>query len=218
MAKTILITGVNRGIGRELARQAIARGDTVLGTSRAPVADAICPVTIADVTDPASLAPLAAGPPIDLLVCNAGQYLARGGLDHPDHTADAWQQVLMTNVAGVFFSVRAVVDRLRAAPEAKVAVISSVMGSSARAPGGSVLYRSSKAAASNLTANLAKEFEAEGIAFGAYHPGWVRTDMGGGHADIDVVQSARGLHQRFDALSIETSGVFESYDGTPIAY
>jgi NAD(P)-dependent dehydrogenase (short-subunit alcohol dehydrogenase family) len=97
-----------------------------------------------------------------------------------------------------------------------VAVIASVMGSQARAPGGSYIYRSSKAAAVNVARNLAADLQPEGIAVGAYHPGWVRTDMGGSGADIDVLTSAKGLSARFDALSVASTGCFESYDGTTI--
>ncbi|MEM7236998.1 MAG: SDR family NAD(P)-dependent oxidoreductase [Pseudomonadota bacterium] len=220
MAKTILITGANRGIGRELAVQAVARGDDVTGTARAAATDhdAPCPLVSVDVTDPETLAVLSDGPPIDLLICNAGQYLARGGLEDPSQTADAWASVLMTNVAGVFFTVRAVIGRLRSAEHAKIAVISSRMGSSDRAPGGSPLYRASKAAATNLAANLASELRGDGISVGAYHPGWVRTDMGGEHAEIGVQESAAGLLRRFDTLSIETTGVFEDYRGAAIPF
>ncbi|MEL6478153.1 MAG: SDR family oxidoreductase [Pseudomonadota bacterium] len=220
MAKAILITGTNRGIGLELARQAAERGDHVTGTARRPDPASFPhgPLLPADVTDPDSLAPLAEGPPIDVLICNAGQYLARGGLDDPAHTAEAWASVLMTNVAGVFFTVRAVLPRLRAANGARVAVISSMMGSTARAPGKSVIYRASKAAATNLACNLAAELEAEGIAVGAYHPGWVRTDMGGSAADISVEQSAAGLLDRIDALDMASTGVFEDYRGQSIPF
>lgn len=220
MAKTILITGANRGIGRELAAQAVARGDHVTGTSRNPAAvtDPPCPLIMADVSDPTSLADLSDGPAIDLLICNAGQYLARGGLEDPSQTPEAWASVLTTNVAGVFFTVRAVINRLRAASGAKIAVISSRMGSTARSPGGSTLYRCSKAAATNLAVNLASELREDGIAVGAYHPGWVRTDMGGGHADIGVDESAAGLLRRFDALSLETTGTFEDYAGEKIPF
>lgn len=220
MAKTILITGANRGIGRELAAQAVARGDDVTGTARDPAAVSAppCRLVKADVSDPESLAHLSEGVPLDLLICNAGQYLARAGFEDPSQTPEAWSSVLMTNVAGILFTVRAVIGRLRAAPGAKVAVISSRMGSTARSPGGSPLYRSSKAAATNLAANLASELREDGIAVGAYHPGWVRTDMGGGHADIGVDESAAGLLKRFDTLSLETTGVFEDYAGKEIPF
>ena len=92
------------------------------------------------------------------------------------------------------------------------------MASSERAPGGAYSYRASKAAASNLAANLAKGLASDGIVVGAYHPGWVRTDMAGSSADIDAKDSAAGLLARFDAVGIATSGVFEDYQGKPIPY
>ncbi len=87
------------------------------------------------------------------------------------------------------------------------------MASYERAPGGSYIYRASKAAALNLGRNLAQDLKADGIAVGIYHPGWVRTDMGGAGAAISVEQSARGLAERFDALNLATTGCFETYDG-----
>lgn len=229
MAKTILITGANRGIGLELTRQAAARGDSVIATARRP---GTCPdlealvrgraeVTIrgADVGDPVALEALAAEErqPIDLVVCNAAQYLGRGGIDDPDYTPEAWRDVLMTNVAGVFFTVRAFLPNLSRAQGPKVAVITSIMGATSRAPGGSYAYRASKAAATNLACNLAAELAPRGIAVGAYHPGWVRTDMGGEAAEVSVEDSAAGLLARFDALSPQTSGVVEDYRGTALA-
>ena len=228
MAKTILITGANRGIGLELARQAAARGDSVIATARHA---GVCPdleelvrgrgdVTIrgVDVTDPTALAAIAAEErrPVDILVCNAGQYVARGGIDDPEHTPEAWASVLMTNVAGPFFTVRALLPCLERAAAPRVAVISSIMGSSERAPGGSYIYRASKAGATNLARNLAAELTGRGIAVGAYHPGWVRTGMGGQGADIPVEESAAGLLARFDALSLATTGVVEDYRGAPV--
>jgi NAD(P)-dependent dehydrogenase (short-subunit alcohol dehydrogenase family) len=230
MARTILITGANRGVGLALAAQAAARGDTVLATARAPErADALKAlrerggdVTVLglDVADPSragDLAAMLADRAVDLLVCNAGAMIGRGGIDDSAYTAEAWRDVLMTNVAGPFFTVRAFLPLLRkAAGGAKVAVISSRMGSSAAAAGSAYLYRASKAAATNLAANLAVELKPFGIAVGAYHPGWVRTDMGGGGADITPEQSASGLLARFDALSLATTGVVEDYKGAPI--
>jgi NAD(P)-dependent dehydrogenase (short-subunit alcohol dehydrogenase family) len=231
MPKTTLITGANRGIGLALARLAAARGDRVLAAARRPGA-ALALADLArksrnvsvlnlDVTDPDEMAAAAAAiedAPIDLLICNAGQYLARGGLDDPEYTYDAWHTVMMTNVAGIFFTVRALLTRLRQAAEPKIAIVSSIMASSEQAPGGAYIYRASKAAATNLARNLAVDLKAQGIAVGAYHPGWVRTDMGGPRATVEVEDSAKGLMQRFDALSLATTGVFEDYRGEAVPF
>lgn len=224
MPQKIVITGANRGIGLELTRQAAARGDHVVALCRDPSAmpegSGAAQVLAADVTDPASLAAAAAAieGPVDLLVCNAGQLHGRGGLDDPAYGAAEWQATLMTNVAGPFLTVRAFHPALVAASSPKVAIIASVMASSERAPGGAYSYRASKAAAVNLARNLAKDLAGEGIAVGAYHPGWVRTDMGGGSADIAASESAGGLLARFEALSLASSGAFEDWQGTRIPF
>ncbi len=230
MARTTLITGANRGIGLAMARQAAERGDRVLAGARRPgEAEALqdlarrhanLGVLNIDVTDPEEMAAAAAleDAPVDLLICNAGQYIARGGIDDPEYTYDAWHTVLMTNVAGVFFTIRALLPRLEAAPEPKIAVVSSMMASNANAPGGSYIYRASKSAATNLARNLAVDLKARGVAVGAYHPGWVRTDMGGPRATLEVEESAKGLLERFEALSLATTGVFEDYQGKAIPF
>ncbi len=229
---TVLITGANRGIGLELARRAAERGDRVIATARRPgeatTLDALTrqgfrgegEVSLIglDVTRPGEIEAAAAElrRPLDLLVCNAGQFQARGGIDDAEYTVEAWESTLMTNVAGVFFTVRGMLGALGEAAQPKVAVISSVMGSSARAPGGAYIYRASKAAVTNLARNLAADLKPRGIAVGAYHPGWVRTDMGGQGADLSVEESAEGLLARFDALSLETTGCFEDHQGEAI--
>ena len=230
MAQTILITGANRGIGLAMARAAAARGDAVLATVRSEAAAAPLDALRAgggdvtcftlDVTDPARAADLAreiGDRALDLLVCNAGALEGRGGLADPAYTREAFERVLMVNVAGPFFTVRALLPHLTRA-RGKVAVISSSMGTSSRPRGDGYLYRASKAAATNLAMNLAVELKPAGVAVGAYHPGWVRTDMGGDGADITPEQSAAGLLARFDALSLETSGVLEDYLGQPLAF
>jgi NAD(P)-dependent dehydrogenase (short-subunit alcohol dehydrogenase family) len=140
-----------------------------------------------------------------------GETLDRG------YGAPLWADSFATNVAGVFHTVQAFLPQLRAA-RGKVAIISSAMGSDNRAPGGSYIYRASKAAALNLGRNLATDLAHEGIAVGIYHPGWVQTDMGGHGADITPTQSAQGLAQCFARLSLQSTGCFENYDGTAMPF
>ncbi len=222
MPRNIVITGANRGIGLEMTRQAAAAGDRVVAICRDPSAfpegTGAAEVLAADVTDEDALAAAAqAAGPVDLLVCNAGQLRGRGGVDADGYSAENWQASLMTNVAGPFLTVRAFHANLREAG-GKIAVIASIMGSSARAPGGAYSYRASKAGAVNLAQNLAKDLAAEGIAVGAYHPGWVSTEMGGGGADLTPEESAAALLTRFDVLGMETTGVFEDYRGEAIPF
>lgn len=211
---TIVITGANRGIGAGLAAALSERGEQVIGTTRAGV----WPL---DVTDPASHAAFAArlkGRAVDLLVCNAGVYLDKGEtLDH-GYAEPLWADTFAANVTGVFMTVQSLLPNLRASGAGRIAIISSQMASSARAPGGSYIYRASKAAALNLGRNLATDLRQEGIAVGIYHPGWVATDMGGKTADLTVDESVEGLLARFEALDLARTGVFETWDGQPHAY
>ena len=212
----ILITGANRGIGAQLAADYGANGHKVTGTSR----DGSSGMTL-DVTDPASQAAMAdalGGEPIDLLICNAGVYPDKGQSLETGFPADMWAQTFATNVTGVFLTVQALLPNLRAADSAKIAIISSQMASHTRAPGGSYIYRASKAAALNLGRNLAADLAPDGIAVGIYHPGWVRTDMGGGSAEISVTDAATGLAERFGTLSLDSTGCFETWDGRAHPY
>ncbi len=210
----IVITGANRGIGKTLADQYRAAGQDVIGTSRDGSADIVL-----DVTDPAHHAAMAEqlqGRPIDLLICNAGVYLDKGH-DLNGYPAEMWAQSFATNVTGVFLTIQSLLPNLRAG-RGRIAILSSQMASHTRAPGGSYIYRASKAAVLNLGRNLASDLQADGIAVGIYHPGWVQTDMGGTSAEISVDQAADGLIERFAALSLDTTGCFETWDGRAHPY
>lgn len=211
----VLITGASRGIGAGLAAHYRGLGHEVTGTGRSANAE----MTL-DVTQPADHAAMAAaldGRAIDLLVCNAGVYLDKGADLDTGYAPDLWAQTFATNVTGVFLTIQSLLPNLRAASAPKIAIISSQMASHTRAAGGSYVYRASKAAVLNLGRNLATDFGSE-IAIGIYHPGWVQTDMGGSAAAITVEEAVAGLVRRFEALSTESSGVFETWDGQAHPY
>ncbi|WP_166417423.1 SDR family oxidoreductase [Cochlodiniinecator piscidefendens] len=215
---TVLITGANRGIGRAL----FDRYADVIGTCRgsAPETPHGEWLTL-DVTSTASVQQLSndiGQRPIDLLICNAGVYADKGDTLGAGFEPEKWAATFAANVTGVFLTIEALLPNLRQAEQPKIAIISSKMGSDSRAPGGSYIYRASKAAALNLGRNLATDLKPEGIALGIYHPGWVRTDMGGPEGDITLEQSAPGLMRRFEALSCDTTGIFEAWDGEIIPF
>ena len=98
------------------------------------------------------------------------------------------------------------------------AVLSSRMGSiGARSHGGMWLYRASKAALNSVLKDAAIVLADKAICV-ALHPGWVRTDMGGAGADIDVADSASGIRRTLAGLRAQDSGSFLNFDGTPLAW
>lgn len=214
---TTLITGANRGIGLALA-EAYGAVTPVIGTHRGPAPTEKDKIEWQKlVVDAAqshhALANRLKDRPIEVLVCNAGVYLEK----NDDYSAELWAKTFAVNVTGVFLTIEALMPNLQAG-KSKIAIISSAMGSDKRASGGSYIYRASKAAVLNLGRNLATDLKGQRIPVGIYHPGWVRTDMGGTAADIDTQQSAEGLVKRISALSIATTGCFEAWDGQAIPF
>lgn len=219
---TILITGANRGIGLALAQFEAGQGNDVIATTRGEIPQKITGIYCEklDVTQSDSHKALASrlkGRPLTRLICNAGVLLDRNEALESGYAADLWAQSFAVNVTGVFLTIQTLLPNILAG-HGKIAIISSQMGSTTRAPGGSYIYRASKSAALNLGRNLASDLKPKGIPVGIYHPGWVKTDMGGSGADISVEESAKGLSARLNALSLETTGCFECWDGRPHAF
>lgn len=212
----IVITGANRGIGHALFCHYRNLGHDVLGTARRDTA-----YHLLDVTQPDSFAALVDrldGTAVDLLICNAGVYLDKGQSLADGFGPEIWAESFAANVTGVFLTVQNLLPNLQLSQQGKIAIISSQMGSDTRAPGGSYAYRASKAAALNLGRNLASDLRGLGISVGIYHPGWVKTDMGGAAAEITVEQSTTGLADRFEALDLECTGCFQTWDGRDHPY
>ncbi len=217
---TTLVTGGARGIGRALTEALAARGEPVIATYRGTAPTELAGTArwlAAEMTDPASIAALGAAVPgaLDTLICNAGVLKDRHEKLDTGYPPALWAEMFAVNVTGVFLTIQALLPALRRAKAGKIMILSSQMASSTRAPGGSYIYRASKAAVLNLGRNLAADLKDEGIAVGIYHPGWVQTEMGGPAATITPEVSAAGLIDRLAALSPATTGCFETWDGTP---
>ena len=215
---SILITGANRGIGKALFDGYTSEGQQVLGTHRQPDSGNMHQLDVTDHASHKALAKRLDDTALDLLVCNAGIFPDRGHALIDGFPSEMWAESFATNVTGVFLAIQNLFPHLKRAKAPKVAIISSQMASQTRASGGSYIYRASKAAVLNLGRNLAVDLKPEGIAVGIYHPGWVRTDMGGDTAAIDTAQSASGLMARFAALNTANTGCFETWDGQTHPY
>ena len=218
----VLVVGASRGIGLELVRQCRAAGDHVVATARDDAGTArlgalgATAMTL-DVTDAASCAGLAwsiDGTDFDAVWLVAGIYGPRSsGLQTP--TQSEFDAVMHTNVLSAMRLLPLLAEHL--SPGARLAVLSSRMGSiGERSATGGWLYRASKAALNSLLKDAALELAGHAICV-ALHPGWVRTDMGGAGADIEVERSVAGMRATVAALTPQMSGSFLNHDGQPLA-
>jgi NAD(P)-dependent dehydrogenase (short-subunit alcohol dehydrogenase family) len=222
-----LITGANRGLGLEFARQYLADGWQVYAACRDPksaselhrLADASAGklrILTLDVTDPASVKVRAAeldGQAIDLLLNNAGIGGPRGQtIGNIDY--GAWAKVLDVNTMGPMRVSEAFVDNVARSKRKLIVTLTSGMGSIGdNTSGGSIAYRSTKAALNMVMRTLAIDLAPRGITCVVVNPGWVRTDMGGPHATLTPAESVTRLRGLIETLGPAQSGKFFNHDG-----
>jgi NAD(P)-dependent dehydrogenase (short-subunit alcohol dehydrogenase family) len=219
----ILVVGASRGIGLEFVRQYRAEGARVTGTARSEAGLAALralgatalPLDVADAAGASALAWPIDGEAFDVVVHNAGVYGPRISAPTAPDQAD-FDAVMHTNVLGAMRVLPQVMDAL--APGAKLAVLSSRMGSiGARSGGSGWLYRASKAALNSVLKDIALLLDGRATCV-AFHPGWVRTDMGGAGAELDVARSVADLRATIARLTAADNGSFLNHDGTPIPW
>ena len=212
---TVLITGCNRGIGLELARQLHARGDDVIGVCRQQNEElsslgirVIDGIDVSRGEDVARLAAELEGTQLDTLINNAG--ILRGE-DFGDIDYDEMMLQFEVNALGPLRVTEALRDNLAAG--SKVAIVTSRVGSiEDNGSGGNWGYRTSKTAVNMIGTNLMHELKPRGIAVALLHPGFVATEMTRGHG-VSPVDSASGLIARIDELTLENSGGFWHAEG-----
>lgn len=223
----ILITGVGRGIGHELARQSLSRGWHVVGSVRRPedaralkdLANGHFQSVVFDVRDGQAIEMAAAAldDPIDILI-NCSGIIGPGRQSVLDMDFDGFADTLDVNTVGPLRVTHAFLKHLRRSNRPRIMTLSSWMGSLSHAKSDRIAYRASKGAVNKVMQGLATDLKPEGIAVAAVHPGWVRTDMGGPTADVGTRDSAAGVLDLADRLTIETTGRFWNFDGTTLSW
>ena len=219
---TAVITGANRGLGLEMAKQYAAQGWDVIATAREPEKaeelNAIDKVTVMplDAAEDSSIETFAeqlGGRPVDLFINNAGIY----GPSELDR--DRWLDLFNVNVVGPVKLATALRDNVAKSADKKMVVISSQVGSIAENESGSMMYyRTSKAAVNQAWHSLAQQWQDEDLTLAMLHPGWVQTDMGGENADLTPQESVEGMRSVIEGLDRNKNGKFYDYSGREIPW
>lgn len=232
MPSSILITGANRGIGLEIARQYLADDWRVFACCRQPgqafeldrltrESRGMLSVHALDVTETHSIDALKrelGTQPLDILFNNAGIYgpddQSFGSVRESD-----WLEVLRVDTIAPLMIAQALVDNVAASGRRLIANMSSKMGSmDDNRSGGCYIYRSAKAGLNAVTKSLAIDLAPRGITAVALHPGWVLTDMGGPNAEITTAQSVTALRGILARVTPCEAGAFFDVDGSVIPW
>jgi len=235
---TILITGANRGLGLEFAKQYAEDGWEVIACCRAPDGardlaalgsrHQLLRIEALDVRDHRAIERLGEkylGHAIDVLLNNAGiigpipiaDNVERQHFGTIDYSV--WQNVMETNTFAPVKLAETFVDNVAASRQKKIVNISSTVGSIAEMIVPSIAYASSKTALNRAMTIVAEQLRERGITVAMFCPGYVKTRMDAfGHATVEITESVSALRPLIAALTIEDTGSFARYDGTPIAW
>ena len=217
---TILITGANRGLGLEHAKQYTAAGHTVIATARKPEEATALKATGAqvvklDITNDADISNLTEtlkGKKIDVLLNNAG-YLPRGEV-----TREKLVRCFDVNAAGPLLLARALAPNLKLSKNPKIVNISSRLGIISNSRGVYPAYSMSKAALNMATKQLHAELNRDGIIVISMGPGHNRTDMGGKRAPLSPEESVPKMMNLIESLTKDHSGRFWYHDGKELPW
>ena len=224
---TWIITGGNRGIGKEFIHQLLSKNHTIITGVRNPermdIEHELLSIFKLDVSDSQSVVEFAQSVlqqtnQVDVLVNNAGRMDGRwqtiGEVD-PDLSLE----VLNVNTIGPLRVTQALWPLLEKTSNSKVANISSLMGSIDDCLSGrSYAYRTSKTGLNMITKILSVEGRDTDVSVSCYHPGWVQTDMGGERAPVQAHESVEGLIGLIEMQDGERSGRFFEYTGVELPW
>lgn len=218
---TAFITGASRGIGREFVRQYCAAGWRVIASCRDPEGSGlegeVLPLDVADPGSVLALKDALAGETIDLLINNAG---ISGPRDYSVGSIpyDAWEQVFRTNTLGPLRVAEALLEPVARSERRLMVFLTSDLGSIGQGGGGYYLYGSSKAALNKAVKSLSVDLRPQRVGCLLFHPGWVRTDMGGASASVSVETSVGGMVNVIDRWKPADTGTLMDYTGRTIPW
>lgn len=226
MQKTVLIVGASRGLGLGLAKQFSSEGWHVIATVRdSKQTDALnqiaqVQVEAVDMTDAASVEALGKrldGIKLDVLFVNAGIAGPRDKAATGVSEAEAGQ-LFFTNAVAPLRLAQQLLPKVDA-KRGVIAFMSSVLGSVETGPGmGMPLYGASKAALNHMTRSFVAELGETGTTVLSMHPGWVKTDMGGEEAPLDIETSTRGMVEQVTTALGRGGHQYLDYKGDPIPW
>ena len=221
---TVLITGANRGIGLEMARQYAKAGDKVIACVRDPdsatelkeIAKSgdvtLEKMELGDFDSITAMRKRVGDQPIDIIINNAG-WVGGGKQGIDDVDIAEWHRTLDINTIGPLILAREFKSNLAASGDGKLMNVSSQLAASTWPMGGMLVYSTTKAGLSKITQILAIDWKDEPITVAVMHPGWVKTDMGGPHAELTPEESAEGIRNVIAGLTKADSGKFYKWNG-----
>lgn len=230
--KTVLVTGANRGLGFEFCSQYVKAGWRVIAACRDVKKAAelqqlskqyeniqIVNLDVSQHSQIDSLAASLQGEKLDLLISNAGVYGDSAGHGFGAINYSDWRDTFDINVLSAIKLAECFKESLAKSEQSLFVTISSLMGSVAdNGSGGSILYRSSKAALNAAMKSLSFDIKPAGVGVLIFHPGWVRTDMGGPNGLCDAPESIAGMRQQIEKFDMQQTGQFIKYDGTAMPW
>ena len=222
----ILIIGANRGLGLEFAKQYSELGHHVFATTRDKsksdqlVATANTTVLELDLNEDKSIDRFIdemSSIKIDILIHNSGIF--RDEQLSEDLKIDAWMNEMRINAITPIIVARKLKQNVLEGKDKKIIFISSQMGSiDDNYSGRFYFYRSSKSALNSAAKSLAIDWKDKNISVLMLHPGWVKTDMGGKSAKLEIPDSIQRMIQVISDLNLETSGSFVNYEGNKLEW